>query len=49
VAGVEQMQFRVGQIAQVRMRAVGRKNHVVLPHTMSVGGRRERKNAWNCG
>ena len=26
VAGVEQVQLRVGQIAQVRTRAVGRKN-----------------------
>ncbi len=49
VASVEQVQFRVGQIAPVRMRAIGRKITSFFPQTMRVGGLRERKNAWNCG
>ena len=46
---VEQVQFRVGQIAQVRTRAVGRKKHAILSPDDESRWRRERKNAWNCG
>ena len=49
VARVEQVEFRVGQIAQYGCAPSTGKITSFCPQTISVGGRRERKNAWNCG
>ncbi|WP_221411677.1 hypothetical protein [Arthrobacter crusticola] len=49
VASVEQVQFRVGKVPQVRLGPLGAEDRVVLPQVMSIGGRWVREYSWKPG